>query len=143
MSLDKRYVRVLVLASTLLLAGTGEFQCTNQDSGNSKSSGGNSSTGARVASKQKISENSGGFGGNLANDDQFGSAVTDLGDLEADGVRDLAVGAPFDDDGGDDKGATWVLFMDANGRVDQQQKISRAPAVSGGTSRVVTSSAVP
>ena len=132
MHLDKRYLRVLVLASTLLLAGAGDFQCTDENSSKSNSSGGNSSTSARVGNQQKISENSGGFNGNLRNEDQFGSAVTDLGDLEADGVRDLAVGVPFDDDEGDNKGATWVLFMDDNGRVDQQQKISSEAGSFGG-----------
>ncbi len=74
--------------------------------------------------EQKISADSGGFNGNLDKGDEFGSAVADPGDLEADGVRDLAVGAPFDDDDGKDRGAVWMLFMDDNGRVDQEQKIS-------------------
>ena len=32
-------------------------------------------------------------------------------DLDGDGVRDLTPGAPLDDDGGTDRGAVWVLFM--------------------------------
>jgi hypothetical protein len=111
--------RVLIVLSSLLLAGSSGFKCSKDDS-----SSGTTDTRIRVADEQKISADSGGFNGNLDNGDQFGSAVADPGDLEADGVRDLAVGAPFDDDDGNNRGAVWVLFMDDNGRVDQEQKIS-------------------
>ena len=67
----------------------------------------------RVLSHQKISENEGGFTGNLNDDDFFGLSVGSLGDLDGDGVGDLAVGAPFDDDGGTNVGAVWVLFLDS------------------------------
>jgi hypothetical protein len=75
-------------------------------------------------SEEKISDSKGGFDGNLNDGDQFGSAIASIGDLESDGVSDLAVGAPFDDDNGTDRGAVWILFMDADGRVDLEQKIS-------------------
>jgi hypothetical protein len=132
MHLDKRYLLVLVLATTLLLAGSNGFQCTDDNSGKSNSSGGNKDTRVRVGDELKISANSGGFNGNLDNGDQFGSAIADPGDLEADGVRDLAVGTPFNDDDGSDKGAVWILFMDDNGRVDQEQKISSNAGSFGG-----------
>jgi len=45
---------------------------------------------ATVISKQKISDTQGGFTGALANSDYF----------DGDGVQDIAVGAPWDDDGG-------------------------------------------
>ena len=45
-----------------------------------------------VSSEQKISETSGGFGGNLTSGSTFGLAVAALGDLKGDGVGDLAVG---------------------------------------------------
>lgn len=83
---------------------------------------GSSST--KADSEQKISDTAGNFGGNLSLGDQFGGAITELGDLEGDGVTDLAVGAPFDDDNGQDQGAVWILFMDNDGRVDVEQKIS-------------------
>ncbi len=83
---------------------------------------GSSST--KADSEQKISDTAGNFGGNLSLGDQFGSAITELGDLEGDGVTDLAIGAPFDDDNGSDRGAVWILFMDDDGRVDMEQKIS-------------------
>ena len=65
-----------------------------------------------VLSHQKISDTEGGFTGTLDNDDRFGQSVASLGDLDGDGVTDLAVGAPFDDDGGNLRGAVWVLFLD-------------------------------
>ena len=52
-----------------------------------------------VKSHEKITEGQGGFTGILDAGDHF-SVVAALGDLNADGVNDLAVGAPNDDDGG-------------------------------------------
>ena len=74
-----------------------------------------------VKSHQKISETEGGFTGGL---ERFGSAVASLGDLDGDGVTDLAVGAPTDDDGGTNRGAVWVLFLNTDGTVKSHQKIS-------------------
>lgn len=77
-----------------------------------------------VESAQKISDTAGNFEGVLEDDDRFGSAVAAIGDLESDGVIDFAAGAPGDDDGGPDRGAVWVLFMNDDGTVDIEQKIS-------------------
>jgi hypothetical protein len=77
-----------------------------------------------VKSHQKISDLEGGFTGVLSNRDQFGSSVTSIGDLDGDGVVDLAVGAIGDNDGGRDTGAVWVLCMNTNGTVKTHQKIS-------------------
>ncbi len=65
-----------------------------------------------VKASQKISEGSGGFTGNLDNGDDFGSAIAGIGDLNGDGVPDLAVGALADDDGGSNRGAVWLMFLD-------------------------------
>ena len=46
-----------------------------------------------VKAEQKISNTQGGLTGPLDNADRFGSSVAALGDLDADGVVDLAVGA--------------------------------------------------
>ena len=81
-------------------------------------------TDGTVASKQKISDTAGGFTGTLDDNDTFGSALAGLGDLDGDGVEDLAVGARFDDDGGVNRGAAWILFLNANGTVKSHQKIS-------------------
>jgi len=52
-----------------------------------------------VRFEQKISDTEGNFGGVLT-DDQFGSAVAELGDLDGNGVTDFVVGAREDNDGG-------------------------------------------
>jgi len=132
MHFNKHYAYVLIFVSMLLLTGSSRFSCSSDDSDNKNSSGGDTDIRVKVGDQQKISADSGGFNGNLDNGDQFGSAVADPGDLEADGVRDLAVGTPFNDDDGNDEGAVWILFMDADGRVDQQQKISSNAGSFGG-----------
>ena len=78
----------------------------------------------KVKSQCKISATQGGFVGALSDGDRFGSSVTALGDLDGDGVTDLAVGAPYDGDGGPSHGAVWILLLNANGTVKSCQKIS-------------------
>ncbi|MCH8881312.1 MAG: FG-GAP repeat protein, partial [Planctomycetes bacterium] len=77
-----------------------------------------------VLSHQKISDTQGGFMGDLEDDDLFGFSLASLGDLDGDGVGDIAVGALRDDDGGPDRGAVWVLFLNTDGTVKSEQKIS-------------------
>ncbi len=77
-----------------------------------------------VQSFQKISDTQGGFTGGLSDMDEFGWYITPIGDLNNDGVLDIAVGAWGDDDGGLDCGAVWVLFLNLNGTVNSYQKIS-------------------
>ncbi len=67
---------------------------------------------------------SGDFAGTLQDGDFFGSSIAGIGDLDADGFEDIAVGAIGDDDGGTDRGAVWVLFMNIDGSVRFEQKIS-------------------
>src|SRR5262245_19458329 len=85
-----------------------------------------------VASETKISETAGGFGGVLDPSDLFGTSVAALGDLDGDGTGDLAVGAPNDDDGGPDQGAVWILFLDPDGTVTSETKISETAGSFGG-----------
>ena len=73
---------------------------------------------------QKISTKAGNLQAKLQREDHFGFALADIGDLDADGVSEMAVGAPGDDDGGENIGAVWILFMKANGSVRYEQKIS-------------------
>ncbi|MEM1142988.1 MAG: putative Ig domain-containing protein [Pseudomonadota bacterium] len=77
-----------------------------------------------VRETQKISDTQGNFTGTLDNGDTFGIAATGLGDLDGDGVLDIAVGASRDDDGGSNTGAVWVLFLNTDGTVKAHQKIS-------------------
>jgi len=64
-----------------------------------------------VKGHQKISDTAGSFTGTLDDLDFFGWSVSSLGDLDGDGMGDLAVGA-VGDDGEDFRGAVWVLFLD-------------------------------
>ena len=77
-----------------------------------------------VTSKIKIGHGSSGFGSVLSATDYFGSSVANLGDLDGDGVVDIAVGIPHDDDGGFECGSVWILFLKTNGTVKSAQKIS-------------------
>lgn len=65
-----------------------------------------------VSSHGKISDTEGGFEGVLDDGDAFGVSVTSLGDIDGDDVVDLAVGAHFDDDGGTNHGAVWLLYLE-------------------------------
>ncbi len=92
--------------------------------------------GVTVEHEQEISLLEGAFGGQLDAEDLFGDAVAFLGDLDGDGVGDLAVGAPGDDDGPDafvNRGAVWILFLNADGTVEREQKISARSGGFGGT----------
>jgi flagellar hook capping protein FlgD len=79
-----------------------------------------------VLSYQKISLTQGGFIGTLDQGDELGGAVTSLGDLDGPGPSKIAiaVGAAHDDDGGLDRGAIYILFLNSAGMVLSQQKIS-------------------
>ena len=77
-----------------------------------------------VKASQKISATEGNFGGDLDAYDWFGFSLSALGDMDSDGVPDLAVGSPFDDDGGEDRGAFYVLFLNDDGTVKAHQKVS-------------------
>ncbi len=81
-------------------------------------------TDGTVKAQQKISDTKGGFTGALDDGDEFGSSVASLGDLDGDGVGDVAVGAPDDDNGGENRGAVWILFLNPDGTVKLHQKIS-------------------
>jgi hypothetical protein len=85
-----------------------------------------------VKAKQKIGDGIGGFPTGLLPVDgwgygpDFGHAVTGLGDLDGDGFVDVAVGAPYDDTGGNNNGAVWILFLNSNGTVKNYQKINNS-----------------
>jgi hypothetical protein len=78
-----------------------------------------------VKRTSKISSLSGGFTGILRNQDEFGRSVTSPGDLDGDGVPELAVGAPTDNTGGTRRGAVWILFLRADGTVKRWVKVAQ------------------
>jgi len=77
-----------------------------------------------VKSHSKISDTQGQLTGILNSGDEFGTYVTNLGDVNGDGVNDIAIGSPFDNDGGFEHGAVWIIFLDTAGKVKSEQKIS-------------------
>jgi hypothetical protein len=64
------------------------------------------------------------FTGDLDAGDSFGTAVAQVGDLDGNGVLDLAVGAPGDDDSENESGAVWLLFFAPDRSVLRVQKLS-------------------
>jgi hypothetical protein len=77
-----------------------------------------------VKSEQKIGNATGGFGGALDANDVFGYALSAIGTRPENGRLVIAAGAFNDDDGGTNRGALWLLEMDANGTVFNESKIS-------------------
>ena len=50
-------------------------------------------------------------GPNFDDSDRYGGSIVSIGDLNDDGVEDIAVGAYKDDDGGVNRGAVHIHFM--------------------------------
>ena len=69
-----------------------------------------------------VSSSFGGFP-NILNQDHYGCGITNMGDLNGDGVPDLAVGAYTDKSvTGAGAGVFYILFMNANGTVKSYVK---------------------
>lgn len=77
-----------------------------------------------ISSEAKIAENLGGFSQSLDNSDFFGKSVANIGDVNGDGQADIAIAAEGDDDGGTNKGAVYICFLDPTGLVMSHTKIS-------------------
>lgn len=59
----------------------------------------------------------------LDGQDRFGASFAALGDLDGDGVEDLAIAAPGDDEFQTDAGAVYIAMMNADGSIKSHQKI--------------------
>jgi gliding motility-associated-like protein len=77
-----------------------------------------------ITSIKKISNLSGNLGQVLGQNSQFGSKFENIGDLDGDGILDLAVGSIHDPAAGSQKGAVYILFMKADGSVKNSQRIT-------------------
>jgi hypothetical protein len=75
----------------------------------------------QMGGARKISELSGGFGTGLEDEAYFGSAIASLGDVNGDGVADLAVGAPGTISA---PGVLWIVFLQADGSVLSKRKLN-------------------
>ena len=79
-----------------------------------------------VKKTRKIASGTDGYGPNLLNYDTYGSSIANIGDLNGDGITDIAVGARHDDMGGNDRGTVYIHFMNSNGTVKQTQEINNS-----------------
>ena len=80
-----------------------------------------------VRDATKLFDNEGGMG-DLDEGDTFGESLAALGDVNGDGIPDLAAGAYGDDDAGSNRGALYILFLDRDGTVKQYTKIREGAA---------------
>ena len=82
-----------------------------------------------IKTYKKISDIHGAFNAGLNDEDHFGAGMNAIGDLDKNGICEIAVGAGADDDGGDGKGAVYIIFLDSDGTTKKFTKISE---LSGG-----------
>jgi hypothetical protein len=54
----------------------------------------------------------------------LGNALAGVGDVDGDGVPDLAISDDYDSDGGTLRGAVWIVFLNRDGSMKGRQKIS-------------------
>ena len=72
----------------------------------------------------KIENGSNGMTAELEPGDRFSRDHDQAGDINGDGIIDLVIGARSDDDGATDAGAVYIAFLNSDGTVQSNQKIS-------------------
>jgi hypothetical protein len=85
-------------------------------------------TDGRVSGQAWIGSGGGGFSGLLDDGDRFGISLAHPGPGAGNPAM-LAVGALGDDDGGPNRGAVWILFLDATGSVTGHRKLGQGSGV--------------
>lgn len=88
-----------------------------------------------IARSNKISNRSQGISNKLQTGDAFGSSIAVLHTYMGMRGAEIAVGAPYDDTQGADKGCFWLLALDNIGEVTDRQKISELSGYFSGTLR--------
>lgn len=83
----------------------------------------------------KIENGMSGLNSNIASGDIFGQDHDRVGDVNGDGITDIVVGSRTADDGGENNGAVHILFMNNDGTVQGNQKISM---LEGGFTGILT-----
>ncbi|MCE2498989.1 MAG: FG-GAP repeat protein, partial [Nitrosopumilaceae archaeon] len=64
----------------------------------------------------------------MSNGDAFGIYVANIGDLDGDGIHDIAAGALWDDNGGTNRGSLHIMFMNSNGTIKSTVEINDSTA---------------
>jgi hypothetical protein len=82
-----------------------------------------------VRNFEKTSSTQGGFPGTIGDQDLFGYSFAPLGDLDGDGIPDLAIGARQSTGGG----KIWIALLDPDGTVRQATEILRSAVAPSGT----------
>ncbi|RLS74009.1 MAG: hypothetical protein DWI00_09820, partial [Planctomycetota bacterium] len=78
-----------------------------------------------VLKSVRIASNHNG-GPALNSDDVFGASVTSLGDIDGDGITDIAIGAPGDGTGGTERGAVYIVRLKSDGTAKSNTKIANS-----------------
>jgi hypothetical protein len=63
-------------------------------------------------------------GNGMTDSSAFGETLAAVGDVDGDGISDLAVADSIDADGGEFRGAVWLCFLARDGSVRARTKIS-------------------